>query len=92
MIRKILFRHLYFQVVVAILLGACFGYFYPQQAVAFKPLGDIFIKLIRMVVAPIIFTTVVVGMAGMRSLKQMGRLGLKAIIYFEAATTAALII
>src|SRR5262245_48541173 len=158
MIRKTVFRHLYFQVLAAIILGACLGSFYPsppplylaadgtvvtstpnrpaqdfqpavpptnilhsvQQlrpdlqvdqiasvaapdlvykvtfqkkiGIALKPLGDIFIKLIRMLVAPIILTTVVVGMAGMGSFRRVGRVGLKAIIYFEIATTLALVI
>jgi aerobic C4-dicarboxylate transport protein len=158
MIRRTVFRHLYFQVLVAIILGACLGYFYPSPpplyldssgtvitapataasasfqpmlaptnivqvietnrpnlridrvsatpppdaiyqvtfqkkvGIALRPLGDAFIKLIRMILAPIIFTTVVVGMAGMGSFKRVGRVGLKSILYFEVATTAALII
>src|SRR4051812_26539129 len=92
MIGKSIFRHLYFQVIVAILLGACLGYFYPAFAVKLKPFGDGFIKLIRMVVAPIIFTTVVLGIAGMSSLKRVGRIGLKAFVYFEVLTTLALVI
>ena len=158
MIGKTIFRHLYFQVLAAIIIGAALGYFWPTppplwvaadgsvvssppplrieeikrtavptnvvQAVArlrpslqvaqievapgpqpvykvtfqkrigsmLKPLGDGFIKLIRMVVAPIIFTTVVIGMAGMGSFKRVGRVGFKAILYFEAATTLALVI
>lgn len=156
--RKSLFRHLYTWVLLAILLGALVGYFYPappplyvapdgavtgppanraaetlqygrlpeavvqtvaaqrpklpikevsatpapeivyeitfqsQIGLALKPLGDGFIKLIRMVVAPIIFTTVVVGIAGMRSFKRVGRVGFKAIVYFEIVTTIALVI
>lgn len=92
MLRKSIFRHLYFQVLVAIVVGACVGYFYPDFAVKLKPLGDAFIKLIRMVVAPIIFTTVVLGIAGMSDLKRVGRLGFKAFIYFEVMTTLALVI
>src|SRR5687767_5775897 len=92
MLRKSIFRHLYFQVLVAIVVGACVGYFYPAFAVKLKPLGDAFIKLIRMVVAPIIFTTVVLGIAGMSDLKRVGRLGFKAFIYFEVMTTLALVI
>ena len=92
MIRKSIFRHLYLQVLVAILLGAAVGYFYPAFGVKLKPLGDGFIKLIRMVVAPIIFTTVVLGIAGMTDLKRVGRIGIKAFIYFEVMTTLALII
>src|SRR5438093_3558724 len=92
MIRKSIFRHLYFQVLLAILLGAAVGYFYPAFGMKLKPLGDGFIKLIRMVVAPIIFTTVVLGIAGMSSLKRVGRIGIKAFVYFELMTTLALII
>src|SRR5881296_3718857 len=92
MIRKSIFRHLYFQVLVAIVLGAIVGYFYPAFGIKLKPLGDGFIKLIRMVVAPIIFTTVVLGIAGMSDLKRVGRVGLKAFVYFEVMTTLALII
>ncbi|MEW6306908.1 MAG: cation:dicarboxylase symporter family transporter, partial [Verrucomicrobiota bacterium] len=87
-----LFRHLYVQVLVAIFLGAIVGYVYPEFGIQLKPLGDAFIKLIRMVVAPIIFTTVVLGIAGMSDLKRLGRIGLKAFIYFEVMTTLALII
>lgn len=90
--RKSIFRHLYVQVLIAIVAGACVGYFYPAFAVKLKPLGDAFIKLIRMVVAPIIFTTVVLGIAGISDLKRVGRLGLKSLIYFEVMTTLALII
>jgi len=92
MLRKSIFHHLYIQVVLAIILGACVGFFWPDFAVTLKPLGDAFIKLIRMVVAPIIFTTVVLGIAGMGDLKRVGRVGLKAFIYFEVMTTLALII
>ena len=92
MIRKSIFRHLYFQVLLAIVIGAFLGYAKPEWGVEIKFLGDGFIKLIRMVVAPIIFTTVVVGMAGLGSLKQVGRIGLKSFIYFEAMTTLALIL
>jgi len=92
MIRKSIFRHLYFQVMVAILLGGAVGYYFPEFGVKLKPLGDGFIKLIRMVVAPIIFTTVVLGIAGMSDLKRVGRIGIKAFIYFEVMTTLALVI
>jgi aerobic C4-dicarboxylate transport protein len=92
MIRKSIFRHLYVQVLVAILFGAIIGYFYPAFGVKLKPLGDGFIKLIRMVVAPIIFTTVVLGIAGISDLKRVGRIGIKALVYFEVMTTLALVI
>ena len=86
------FRHLYTWVLLAIVLGGLVGYFLPPIGVELKPLGDGFIKLIRMVVTPIIFTTVVVGIAGMGSFKRVGRVGLKAIVYFEIVTTLALVI
>src|SRR2546427_6220870 len=92
MIRQRIFGHLYFQVLVAIILGAVLGAWFPKFAVKLKPLGDAFIKLIRMVVAPVIFSTVVLGIAGMSDLKRVGRIGLKALIYFEVMTTLALII
>jgi aerobic C4-dicarboxylate transport protein len=92
MLRKPILRHLYVQVVLAIIVGACVGFFWPDFAVRLKPLGDAFVKLIRMVVAPIIFTTVVLGIAGMSDLKRVGRVGLKALVYFEVMTTLALII
>src|SRR6476659_4204437 len=92
MIHKSIFRHLYFQVLIAIVLGAVVGYFYPKFGLQLKPLGDGFIKLIRMVVAPIIFTTVVLGIAGISDLKRVGRIGIKALVYFEVMTTLALVI
>lgn len=90
--RLSLFRHLYFQVLLGIVLGVFVGLEWKDFALQLKPLGDAFIRLIRMVVAPIIFTTVVVGIAGMGNIKRVGRVGLKAIIYFEAVTTLALVI
>jgi len=72
------------------IIGVLLGYFYPQAASAMKPLGDAFIKLIRMVIAPIIFCTVVHGIASMSDLKKVGKVALKALIYFEAVTTLAL--
>lgn len=90
--KKPLYKSLYFQVICAILLGIALGYFYPQTAQAMKPLGDGFIKLIKMIIAPIIFCTVVLGVAGMEDMKKLGRIGGKALIYFEAVTTLALII
>jgi aerobic C4-dicarboxylate transport protein len=87
-----LFKSLYFQVLVAIAIGIALGYFYPSFAVELKPLGDGFIKLIKMMIAPIIFCTIVTGIAGMQNTKKVGRVGLKAILYFELVTTLALII
>ena len=90
--KKPLYKSLYFQGICAILLGIALGHFYPQTAQAMKPLGDGFIKLIKMIIAPIIFCTVVLGVAGMEDMKKLGRIGGKALIYFEAVTTLALII
>ena len=83
---------LYVQVLIAIVIGIVLGIFYPSFAVQLKPLGDGFIKLIKMMIAPIIFCTIVTGIAGMQNTKKVGRVGLKAIIYFEIVTTLALII
>jgi len=89
---KRLFSSLYAQVLVAIALGVLLGYCEPDWAVPLKPLGDGFIKLIKMLIAPIIFTTVVAGIAGMGDMKKVGRVGMKALLYFEVVTTAALLI
>jgi len=90
--KKKLYEHLYFQVLCGMIIGVLLGYFYPQAASATKPLGDAFIKLIRMVIAPIIFCTVVHGIASMSDLKKVGKVALKALIYFEAVTTLALVV
>ena len=79
---KPFYKHMYVQVLIAIALGVLLGLVAPSVAIAMKPLGDGFIKLIRMLIAPIVFTTVVVGIAKMGDMKQVGRIGLKAIIYF----------
>jgi aerobic C4-dicarboxylate transport protein len=89
---KPLYSHLYVQVLTAIVLGILLGYFYPQLGEQMKPLGDGFIKLIKMLIAPIIFCTVVHGIASMDDMKKVGRVGLKALIYFEVVTTLALIV
>ena len=86
------YSHLYWQVLIAIALGVALGYFQPGLATELKPLGDAFVKLIKMMIAPIIFTTVVVGIARMGDLKEVGRVGLKALIYFEVVSTLALIL
>jgi len=86
------FAHLYVQVLTAIVIGVLLGYFFPQIGEQMKPFGDAFIKMIKMLIAPIIFCTVVHGIAGMQDLKQVGRVGLKALVYFEAVTTLALIV
>ncbi len=90
--RKPLYHHLYFQVVCAIVIGIMLGHFYPALAVKMKPLGEAFIKAIKMLIAPIIFCTVVHGIASMNDMKKVGRVGLKAIVYFEVVTTLALIV
>jgi aerobic C4-dicarboxylate transport protein len=87
-----LYARLWFQVIVGIVVGVGLGYFYPAQGAAMKPLGDAFVKLIRMMIAPIIFGTVVVGIAKMGDMKEVGRIGLRALIYFEVVSTIALII
>jgi aerobic C4-dicarboxylate transport protein len=89
---KRIYQHLYFQVLVAISIGVLVGYFYPETGAAMKPLGDGFIKLIKMIIAPIIFCTVVSGIAGMDDMKKVGRVGGKALLYFEVVSSLALII
>lgn len=83
---------LYVQVLIAISLGVLLGHFYPKTGAALKPLGDAFIALIRMMIAPVIFCTVVHGIASMTNLAKVGRVGLKALFYFEVVSTAALAI
>ncbi len=86
------YKHLYAQVLCAIVLGVLLGHFFPAIGAQMKPLGDAFIKLIKMLIAPIIFCTVVHGIASMEDMKKVGRVGLKALLYFEVMTTIALII
>jgi aerobic C4-dicarboxylate transport protein len=90
--RKPFYTHLYIQVLTAIAIGILLGHFYPSLGEQMKPLGDGFIKLIKMMIAPIIFCTVVHGIASMEDMKKVGRVGLKALIYFEVVTTLALIV
>lgn len=85
-------RKLYVQVLVGITLGAAIGLVDPALATSFKPLGDVFIKAIRIVVTPIIFTTIVVGVAKTGDLRQIARLGVRAIVYFEIISTLALLV
>jgi aerobic C4-dicarboxylate transport protein len=85
-------KNLYVQVLVAMLIGVVLGVVDPDLGAAMKPLGDGFIKLVKMIIGPVIFLTVVVGIARMGDLKQVGRIGVKALIYFEVLTTAALIL
>ncbi|MDR0267973.1 dicarboxylate/amino acid:cation symporter [Paenibacillus sp.] len=89
---KKIMKNMTVQVLFAILLGILFGQFFPKYAVELKVLGDIFIKLIKMVIAPIIFFTVVHGIASMGDMKKVGRIGGKALLYFEIVTTIALAI
>lgn len=90
--RRPLYRHLYVQVLAAIVAGALLGHFMPQLAQSLKPLGDAFIKLVKMIIAPVIFLTVVNGIAGMNHLGTVGRVMLKAMVYFLALSTLALVI
>ncbi|PBP66052.1 C4-dicarboxylate transporter DctA [Pseudomonas syringae] len=90
--RQPIYKSLYFQVIVAIVIGILIGHFYPDTGKALKPLGDGFIKLIKMVIAPIIFCTVVSGIAGMQSMKSVGKTGGYALLYFEIVSTIALLI
>jgi aerobic C4-dicarboxylate transport protein len=91
-IKNKLHQYLYVQVLTAIMFGIFLGHFFPETAVTMKPLGDGFIKLIKMLIAPIIFCTVVSGIAGMQALDKVGRVGVKALLYFEAVSTLALVI
>ncbi|MFL9893329.1 dicarboxylate/amino acid:cation symporter [Paraburkholderia sp. RL17-381-BIF-C] len=90
--RKPFYKVLYVQVIVAIVIGVAFGHFLPTDAVAMKPLGDAFIKLVRMIIGPVIFCTVVTGIASMHDMRKVGRVGSKALLYFEVVSTFALAI
>lgn len=85
-------RHFYLWVLAAIILGGLIGHFLPETGVQLKPLGDAFISLMKMLIGPIIFLTVVIGIAGVADVKKVGRVGLKAILYFEVVSTFALAI
>src|SRR5712664_1229650 len=89
---KPLYKSLYAQVITAIVIGVLLGYFDPSLGEAMKPLGDAFIKLIKMIIAPIIFCTVVVGIAGMEDMKKVGKTGGLALLYFEIVSTVSLIV
>src|SRR5215217_6634496 len=89
---KPIYHSLYFQVIVAIVIGILLGHFYPETGTAMKPLGDGFIKLIKMIIAPIIFCTVVVGIAGMEDMKKVGKTGGLALLYFEIVSSIALVV
>ncbi|MFB9245642.1 dicarboxylate/amino acid:cation symporter [Massilia antarctica] len=90
--KKPFYKILYVQVLFAIVCGVLLGVFYPKLGVDMKPLGDGFIKLIKMIIAPVIFCTVVAGIAGMQDMKKIGRVGGKALLYFEVVSTFALAI
>ena len=87
-----LYRSLYVQVITAVIIGVLLGHFYPSVGEAMKPLGDGFIKLIKMIIAPIIFCTVVVGIAGMEDMKKVGKTGGLALLYFEVVSSIALVV
>ncbi|HEV7775931.1 MAG TPA: dicarboxylate/amino acid:cation symporter [Luteibacter sp.] len=86
------FRHFYFWVLLAIIVGGLIGHFWPALGVALKPLGDAFINLVKMLIGPIIFLTVVLGIAGVSDVRKVGRVGVKAILYFEVVSSFALVI
>src|SRR6201987_2797026 len=90
--RKPFYAVLYIQVLAAIGVAIALGHFWPTVAVEMKPFGDGFIKLVKMLIALVIFCTVVSGMAGMRDMKSMGRIGGKSLLYFEVCSTFALVI
>ncbi|AWA07568.1 dicarboxylate/amino acid:cation symporter [Aeromonas hydrophila] len=90
--QKRIVSSLYFQVLLAITLGVILGHIYPDLGADMKPLGDGFVKLIKMIIAPVIFCTVVTGIAGMESMKAVGKTGAIALLYFEVVSTIALII
>jgi aerobic C4-dicarboxylate transport protein len=90
--RTPLYRRLYVQVLCAIIIGALLGYLWPDAAQQLKPLGDLFIRLVKMMIEPIVFTTVVAGIAKMGDLKQFARIGIRALLYFEIVSAAALLL
>ena len=91
-VKQPFYKTLYFRVIVGIVAGTIAGALWPHFGESMKPFGDGFIKLIRMMIAPIIFLSVVVGIAGIGDIKKLGRVGLKALFYFEVVTTLALAI
>ena len=90
--RKRFYTSLYLQVIAAIIIGVLLGHFAPGYGETMKPLGDGFIKLIKMIIAPIIFCTVVVGIAGMEDMKKVGKTGGMALLYFEVVSSIALVL
>jgi aerobic C4-dicarboxylate transport protein len=91
-LRKPWYSQLYLQVLTGVILGILIGEFFPSTGESLKPLGDVFIKLIKMMIAPIVFCTVVHGIASVQDLRKVGRIGVKALIYFEMGTTLALFV
>ena len=89
---KRFFGKLYVQVLIGVIAGGLLGFFHPQLGTDFKPLGDAFIRLIKMVFAPVIFAMVVLGIAKMESMKELGRVGVRALVYFEVMSTFALLL
>ena len=83
---------LYVQVIFAIIVGILLGHFFPEFGESLKPLGDAFIKLVKMIIAPVIFLTVVTGIAGMNDMKSVGRVAGKAMLYFLTFSTLALVV
>ncbi|GAC1321238.1 MAG: C4-dicarboxylate transporter DctC [Collimonas sp.] len=92
MAKPALYKSLYVQVLTAIVIGVVLGHLYPETGAAMKPLGDGFIKLIKMIIAPVIFCTVVIGIAGMEDMKKVGKTGGLALLYFEIMSTLALVL
>lgn len=91
-VKQPFYRVMYIQVLMGIVVGVIVGHFWPTFAADLKPLGDAFIKLIKMIIGPVVFCTVVTGIAGMRDLKKVGRVGGKALLYFEVISTVSLLI
>lgn len=89
---KRLFNTLYIQVLIAVLIGVLIGHYYPNIGVALKPFGDSFIKLIKMIIAPLIFCSIVLGIAGMEDVKKIGKIGVKSMVYFQLSTFVAMFI
>jgi len=92
MMREPIYKSLFVQVLVGIVAGVLLGYLSPEYGAAMRPIGDGFIKLIKMLIAPIVFSTVVVGIAQMGAMKDVGRIGFRALVYFEVVSTLALVI
>src|SRR5262245_56440485 len=92
MVQRKFYQSLYLQVIMGILIGVLLGHFYPEAGAAMKPLGDGFIKLIKMMIVLIIFCTVVTGVVGMENMKVVGKIGGLAILYFEVVSTLVLVL